>query len=1285
VTHRPDGLPHDNTEQVNQGFNTQFNDSTDSLQSRIIAGIPTDTRRPGEPLRIAQAEVKDARDDNYTFGDLAKASFETENSIGSWLASNDHNKGFSTVPQAGYDFVDDKDFEGYEVWIDEAIDIDIQSPMELQMFKADIDRQLENRKIIESAGALGFAAEMAAGITDPINIALMLLPGGAAITASKTALGAGARLATVNVASEIPIEAIKQSTQSVRTAQEGLAIIGGTAILSGVLGAGLKGLSNRQIKKLADSIDQTFKDVDDIPTLTRLADEQEIPTLTRTADGEDIADIPTLNDVVGNSSLPRNVQKEVFEAGTVSGRLKSMGAAQATIFVNSPKDLAIKGSRIINAKALDTTAVSPQMRLATSPSPEAQQTLYALDEVALYSEGNLQGVSMSEGGAAATQIKNAMGSLAIAVRSVDDLYTQYRGNKGITRLAEDIQNKFVKGGVGKLSKTEFREAVGKAMRRGDEDINGIPEVTAAAKETRKYFDEWKDKAIEAELLPEGVTTTTAKSYLQRVYNKKKILGNLNEANDTANSWRGTIRNWLVSDMESQIARSAQSMKVIQELSEPVKVSTEKLGRLDKSLGEFRKELAEERATIKRLDDGELKTKTDKRIKGLQKNIKELVEERNALHAETKDPMAALKKAQRNLKKVEEDFPGMMRSAEVAVLKRGIDDVDVNVLSKQMKAILKKDLDNQMGNTSKNLELVIDELTEKIIGSPSGRIPYDAVPSVRGPLKERVLNIPDKLIEDFLDNDIGSVIRQHHQSVVPDVIFKNKFGSTDLRDQIAAVKDSYAAKMRNLSGNEAQAMQRRLESDVMDIEGVRDLLRGTYKVTDDPDSFIYRLGRGIRDVNFLRMLGGMTLSAIPDIAAVISRQGMRQFVPALKLAAKGILTDFRDMRLEEIMRMGIGTDMITNSRAISMGAMDDVYARNTKLERGLASASDTFSKMTLMSQWNTMWKQATGLMSVDKHLRLATQVSDAADKLKKLGLERTAENIVKHSKVKKGDILRMANNGIGIDDAAGIAREWRKANPGDEGSQMWIANGSTWDQEVYNNFKAATLKDVDRTIITPTASEMPLVAQGAMGKMVVQFKSFIFSAHHKLLLSDMQAADSAAMFNVLSLTALGYVSFMAKEVVRDASRAVGDGKDPATAVGLAVDALSKRISDNPLDAIIESMDRSGQQGLFWEAHNMIEKASRGSISVKRAIGGAPMSRYQSRNILGALLGPTAGTVEDSARVFGAVAQQASGFGDGMNAGDVKAIRRMMPYQNLFWLRSAFDAMENSAGQALGVEQ
>ena len=81
-------------------------------------------------------------------------------------------------------------------------------------------------------------------------------------------------------------------------------------------------------------------------------------------------------------------------------------------------------------------------------------------------------------------------------------------------------------------------------------------------------------------------------------------------------------------------------------------------------------------------------------------------------------------------------------------------------------------------------------------------------------------------------------------------------------------------------------------------------------------------------------------------------------------------------------------------------------------------------------------------------------------------------------------------------------------------------------------------------------------------------------------------------------------------------------------------------------------------------------------------GEKTTRYASRNIIGTLLGPTAGTVQDIAQTGRAIASPVTG--SEVSKGDVYAMRRLLPFQNVFYLRSIFDILERKTAESLGAK-
>jgi hypothetical protein len=178
----------------------------------------------------------------------------------------------------------------------------------------------------------------------------------------------------------------------------------------------------------------------------------------------------------------------------------------------------------------------------------------------------------------------------------------------------------------------------------------------------------------------------------------------------------------------------------------------------------------------------------------------------------------------------------------------------------------------------------------------------------------------------------------------------------------------------------------------------------------------------------------------------------------------------------------------------------------------------------------------------------------------------------------------------------------------------------------------------------------------MGRLVGQFRSFQFAAMQRVSIAGLQQRDYRILAGIVAMSTLGMMSYVLK------SNAVFGGYE---------------LSDDPAEWIINGIDRSGVAALPFELNNMVEKASWGTVGISPLLGAAPMSRYQSRNVTGALLGPTFGLAQDALQFTGSIA---SGQ---LQQQDIRAGRRLFPFQNVFYFRWLGDSVEEGVNAALGV--
>ena len=171
----------------------------------------------------------------------------------------------------------------------------------------------------------------------------------------------------------------------------------------------------------------------------------------------------------------------------------------------------------------------------------------------------------------------------------------------------------------------------------------------------------------------------------------------------------------------------------------------------------------------------------------------------------------------------------------------------------------------------------DEIVNKIIGAPSGTVPAQLLPEKiigrAGFTKSRSLLIPDERIEDFWSLT-STTSWKAICAVGPEIELTAQFGSKDMGEQIRQVSEEYTQLIKDAKTPKERAkLEKQREADLRDIEAMRDRLIGTYGAPKDPRSFFVRAGRVARNVNFLRLLGGMTISAATDLMRPVMQHGL----------------------------------------------------------------------------------------------------------------------------------------------------------------------------------------------------------------------------------------------------------------------------------------------------------------------------------------------------------------------------------------------------------------------------
>lgn len=581
-----------------------------------------------------------------------------------------------------------------------------------------------------------------------------------------------------------------------------------------------------------------------------------------------------------------------------------------------------------------------------------------------------------------------------------------------------------------------------------------------------------------------------------------------------------------------------------------------------------------------------------------------------------------------------------------------------IVNKRMKEIVKR----KRLNTRDQIEATLDdealrdiagEIADRITGTGGVRLTYDMniadvmnsasrKAGLSSPFKQRSFLIPDNLMKDFLEDDIETLGRRLVDQMAPDIEIVAKFGDLEMESTIKGIRDDWnkimvregiadPAKVLDAEGNfiggvkvskKLKEWARKRDQSISDLLAVRDRLRGVYKMPEDPTAWRYRAGLALRQLNYIRMLGGMTVSAIPDMARPIMIHGFGVFSDGFS----PMLRDFKSFSkvTQELRDMGLVTDMLMNSRAQRWAGLSEPMGTGTIGERALGAMADTFGTVSLMSPWNAMMKQFSGAMSHASMIRYMRKMVDG--------------------KATKKQIEYLKQNYIDLHHAQKIIAqidEFGETSP----DGFVFSNVANWsDLDAVQRFRAAIGRDINRTIIEP-GQDIPLWASGPIGKMLFQFKSFGVAATERMLIAGLQQNDIKVYMGMLSAVFLGMVSGAIKNNING-------NKQP----------------DDIKTWIAEGVDRSGVTGWFFEANNIIEKLTQGNISLKPS--NTELSRFAQRNWAGSVFGPSFGTASSVVSALGDITGAPK---DGYGTEEWARAAKLLPYSNLFYLRKGADLL------------
>ena len=515
------------------------------------------------------------------------------------------------------------------------------------------------------------------------------------------------------------------------------------------------------------------------------------------------------------------------------------------------------------------------------------------------------------------------------------------------------------------------------------------------------------------------------------------------------------------------------------------------------------------------------------------------------------------------------------------------------------------------------------------------------------LRARTLNLDAKAQLELIDeglimSDIFGLGKAYTRQMIPDILLTRKFGDPNGKGYsyiseaesmtspgLLTVANEYAMKLIGKKGKTRIALIKERDQVLADLEASIELLRGTFGLPSDPHAWYSIAMRTMKHYNTLTMLTGF-MAAVPDAARIVMTSGIKRGFRTQFDLFGNFLADGKLFKLSkaEARSAGEAWDLITGQRAALMGDVGDMFGVANQIERGMGKlAHFNFMYINMMSRWTEF---AKSLASVTIGSRI---IEDSIKWSKGTGL---------------ADKWKTALASSGIDEqmAKRIAAQFEEH--GTKTQYNFMANTAAWTDDLARNaFRNALNKDINITIVTPGLGDTPKWMSYELGSVFSQFKKFAMGAQQRMLMRGMQEQDADFMFGALLL--------------------VGSG--------MFIDAVYHKTRFNRdysklslTQKLLNAFDRSGLGGIYTDINKALETISDNRFGISPMLGESKPYGSSMRWKMGTIGGPTGGQLYNIADILFDIG------GKKYNHHTAKNVRRLIPFQNVWYLDWLFDDLQ-----------
>lgn len=557
--------------------------------------------------------------------------------------------------------------------------------------------------------------------------------------------------------------------------------------------------------------------------------------------------------------------------------------------------------------------------------------------------------------------------------------------------------------------------------------------------------------------------------------------------------------------------------------------------------------------------------------------------------------------------------------------------------------------------------IATDLQNKIAGNVSRIAQIDTMASLRSPMQRRVLNIPYDIKRKYLELDTEKVVTRYARTMGSDIELYRATGSVNganaaraINEEFMKLKDYLQTREVDEKGKKITDAQRTKQlvqmnkahkKRLQEFDATIERIRGIRGVPKDPSGMSYRMGRLFLNMNTASMMGSAAITSIPDASRAVMAHGMmrtfgKSWMPFISGLVDESQKEINQQMVKQLRLFGIGNDVYTGTRA--RGTFDIAgadFGNQTAVERFFDFAAAKTPQVALFGPWTDYMKQMTAAATMS---RFFSAIDD-----------------LNTGNIRPEDLEYLTQASISPAMARRIQAQMDKT--GTRYKDTIIPNVEKWDDyAAMRAFHAAMSREDARLVISP-GLEKPLWMDATMlGRVVGQFRSFTFAANTKILVSGLQQRNMAAAYALQGTAfslALGAVSYYIWAM---------------TSGERARKEMQEAGWETWLD---QAIYRSGILGAFSEVQSIGSEipATRPFVT----FGDDELAGRRANSVLGAIAGPTFGKSEDIASLLVGI--------DDPTEATVAQARKLLPWQNVFYLREALTQVEEGTANLLNLQE